>query len=202
MARFLGSKAHTMVILIPHFLAFASFGILLGGVAAMQQACGGAVRNNLLGVDAYLAQVPCGRFFSFDWWITFWQGAIWVILLYFIATRQVHRARNALTGLLINATLLLMALTNTWYHAWSGLGATQTNAEFNNRAKAAFTGGLVGAIADILLIMTMGLHDERTEKKREQFQTSHVHATTGVGVPATEAETVGYRPGPIEGRAE
>ena len=57
MARFLGSKGHTALIYLPHFLAFCSFGIMLGGVASMQNICGSSVAVNLLGVNDYLAPV-------------------------------------------------------------------------------------------------------------------------------------------------
>lgn len=114
MAKFLGSTSHTILIVLPHLLAFASFGILLGGVASMQNDCGSSVNNALLGTFGYLGDITCDRFYSFDWWITFWQGFVWLYTLYFIFGRKIHLARNALTGLLINAAILLMAMTNTW----------------------------------------------------------------------------------------
>lgn len=57
MAKFLGSKGHTAAIYLPHLLVFASFGIMLGGLASMQNECGAGVNTNLLGVTSYLAPI-------------------------------------------------------------------------------------------------------------------------------------------------
>lgn len=71
---------------------------------------------------------------------------------------------------------------------------------------------MIGAVADLLLIIFIGLHDEETtleerrggveEQQRGQFQTSYVPTgampgATPVHVATTQAETVGYREGPV-----
>ncbi|KAL4522896.1 hypothetical protein Ndes2437B_g00055 [Nannochloris sp. 'desiccata'] len=195
-------------------LAFASFGILLGGVAAMQNACGNGIDNVVLGQTHYLAPVACDRFYSFDWFITFFQGFVWLVLLPVILGRQIHKSRNMSNGLLIVASLLLIHMTNVWYHAWNGVGAVPgfgqgvlTNS-YNRRAKVAFSGALIGAVANLLMMIFIGLHDEKatTAERRggeqRQFQTSYVPTgampgATPAHVSTTEAETIGYREGPV-----
>lgn len=53
-------------------LALVAWVILLGGVAAMQQACGSGDPNGLLtaGAAGYLAPVSCKKFFSYTWWVS------------------------------------------------------------------------------------------------------------------------------------
>lgn len=74
MAKFYGSKPNTGLAILGWLLSTCGFGILLGGVAAMQQACGGAAVNSAIppgmGAVGYLAAVPCDRFFSFDWYVS------------------------------------------------------------------------------------------------------------------------------------
>lgn len=159
MAKFIGSTFHSVLIYIPHFLAFCAFGLLLGGVSAMQQKCGQAGADTVLGPSSYLAPIPCDRFFSFDWWILFFHFGVWCALLFFIFGRTIHKARNALTGLLISVSILLIFMTNTWYRPWSGY-YIPLEESFKKRAKVTFAGALVGAVSDILLLITIGLHDE------------------------------------------
>lgn len=56
----------------------------------------------------------CDRLYSFDWWITFYHLFLWAVLLPLILGRQLHKARNAVTGLAIVGALLAMHMTNTW----------------------------------------------------------------------------------------
>jgi hypothetical protein len=93
------------------------------------------------------------------------------------------------------------------YHAWSGLGNTIRTNTYSKRAKTTFAGALIGAVADLFMIIFIGLHDEKTtpEERRGsqgQFQTSYVPTgampgATPAHVATTEAETVGYREGPV-----
>ena len=57
MAKFIGSRPHTAITYLPHLLLFASFGVLLGGLAAMQNECGAGVNNEIVGSTTYLAPV-------------------------------------------------------------------------------------------------------------------------------------------------
>jgi hypothetical protein len=113
------------------------------------------------------------------------------------------------TGLLIVASLLLIFMTNTWYRAWSGIGPDAIlTSTYNKRVKVTFAGAITGAVADLFLILFIGLHDEKSERRegvaaeQGQFQTSYVPTgampgATPAHVATTEAETVGYREGPV-----
>jgi len=101
-------------------------------------------------------------------------------------------------------------MTNVWYRAWNAIGEVPvvgpgvTSDSFNDRAKVTFSGALIGAIANLLMIILIGLHDEKETvgehrgEEQHQFQTSYVPTAAMPGaVPATETETVGYREGPV-----
>jgi hypothetical protein len=208
--KFIGSKTHTLLTYLPHMLAFASFGILLGGIAASQNECGKGLDNVFFGQVDYLGPVSCDKLYSFDWFITFFQFFVWLLLLPAIAANQVHRARNMSTGLLMVASILLIHMTNVWYRAWSGVGdAVILTNTYSTRAKATFSGALIGAVADLFMIIFIGLHNEKAsiveERKggeQSQFQTSYVATgampgATPVHVATTQAETIGYREGPV-----
>ena len=99
-----------------------------------------------------------------------------------------------------------MFMTNTWYHAWSGLGnsAIRTNT-YNKRAKVTFAGALSGAVSSLMLLMLIGLHDEkatpegemRTTGERAEAESAPYRYRTGPAPEPIETETVGYRPGPV-----
>ena len=209
MAKFIGSTGHSVLVYLPHFLALSSFGILLGAVAALQQRCGQAGANRLFGATSYLAAVSCDKLFSFDWWILFWQGFVVFVLFFFIVSRQLHKWRAGASGVLTVAALLLMFQTNTFYHIWSGTGIPNVDSTFNKRAKVAFAGALVGAVADLLLIIMIGLHDEkatpeeRTGARAEEPMMTYVPLaapiapTPAPAVRTTESETVTYQAGRI-----
>lgn len=192
-----------ILIFSPTLLAFASFGILLGGISSLQQRCGTSNASQPpLGYSAYLGAVSCDRFFSFDWFILFFEGFISILLFLFLILRRINTWRYSILGLLISATILLMFQTNTWYTAFRGLGPSYGN--FTTRAKAAFSGALVGAVGNLLCILSIGTHLDQpvSEKKEAQgYRPSgaETYVTTESERPprVTAVETVGYRPGPI-----
>ncbi len=85
-----------------------------------------------------------------------------------------------LTSLLAVAATLLMFQANTWYRV-NGVGSG-LNSTFKTRAKTTVAGASIAAAADLLLIILLGLHDEKYIDTRKE--------------PA--ATTIGYRTGPIE----
>ena len=88
-----------------------------------------------------------------------------------------------LTSLLAVAATLLMFTANTWYRV-NGVGSGLSGT-FKTRARVTLAGAAIAAAANLMLIMVLGLHDE---KDVERFgKTEEIHATTG-----------GYRTGPVE----
>lgn len=88
-----------------------------------------------------------------------------------------------LTSLLAVAATLLMFTANTWYRV-NGVGSGLSGT-FKTRARVTLAGAAIAAAADLMLIMVLGLHDE---KDVDRFgKTEEIHATTE-----------GYRTGPVE----
>ena len=160
------------------------------------QSCGsaGAVAN--FGVVNYLAPVPCDRFFSFDWFILFWHFFVWLLVAIFLFSKTFHTARSMLTSLLATAATLLIFAANTWYRvngAGSGLSGT-----FKTRARVTLSGAAIAAAADILMLMALGLHDERETDRSDDKRgggalptATTTTATTTETYRATTAEPVG-----------
>ena len=189
MAKFSGGKGKMGLALPAWLLAFAGFAILLGGISAMQQACGGAAVNGPippgLGAVGYLAPVPCDRFFSFDWFILFWHFFVWLLVAIFLFSRKVHVARSMLTSLLAIAATLLMFQANTWYRI-NGTGSG-LNGNFTARARTTFGGAIIAAIADLFLLLVLGLHDE--DEYEENVKTEEYPAATTTTTTTTTAAT-------------
>jgi hypothetical protein len=154
----------------------------------MQNSCGGSAANAPLppglGSVGYLAPVPCDRFFSFDWFILFWHFFVWCLVAIFLFSRRVHVARSMLTSLLAVAATLLMFTANTWYRV-DGVGGG-LNGTFKARAQTAIAGGAISAAGNLMLIMVLGLHDEKETVVDKR------------GVEEIPAQPMGYRAGPVE----
>ena len=112
------------------------------------------------------APVSCDVFFSFDWFITFFQFFVWALVAIFLFSNQYHIARSMLTSLLSIASVLVMLTANTWYRAFDagGNAGGLLSSIFNSRAKVMFSGALIGAIANPTLIILLGVE---TEKKSD-----------------------------------
>jgi hypothetical protein len=75
-----------------------------------------------------------------------------------------------------------MFFTNTWFHCFTGR-EVPLDARTDRPCKAAFAGGLSAAVAGLLLIMTMGLHDEKAsweERRGGQQQQKHFYLLLGL----------------------
>ncbi|KAL4527928.1 hypothetical protein Ndes2526B_g07718 [Nannochloris sp. 'desiccata'] len=199
MARFIGSKGHTGLAVPAWLLSTAGFAILLGGIASMQSACGGSGVNSPIppgmGAVGYLAPVACRRFFSFDWFILAFHFFVWFLVAVFLFSRKVHMARSMLTSLLAVAATLLMFTANTWYRV-NGVG-DELDGTFKKRARTALAGAAIAAAANLMLLMVLGLHDEkdtdRFEKREEMgYRTGHVETTVpATTVPVSATRTTG-----------
>jgi hypothetical protein len=97
-----------------------------------------------------------------------------------------------LTSLLAVAATLLMFTANTWYRV-NGTGDELDNT-FKHRARTALAGAAIAAAANLLLIMILGLHDEKDvdySHKREEagpgYRTGEVETTVPVTATRTTA---------------
>lgn len=166
----------------------------------MQSACGAAGPNNiaLWGATNYMAPVNCNRFFSFDWFIVFFEGFVWLLLALFVLPRIVHKFRSGLIAFLAIATTLLMLACNTWVRVISY--DDTISGTFVRRARVAFAGALVAAVANLILIFLIGLHDEKNlDRTGEKKTYTEAPCPPGMVPATTTTTTTGTRPGATYG---
>jgi hypothetical protein len=182
---FIGTKPHTGVIWALWALALASFAIMLGGVAALQNDCNksGANLDNSAGTVGYLAPVGCSQFYRYTWWITFLQFIVVIMVGAALATRSIHRSRSALTGIIAIATVLLMDTANTYLYFHNGVGNLAGTTK--NRAEVVLAGAIVGIVANIFLIFFIGQHNDMGDPQNRG---------TAYDVPASGYNTAGTVP--------
>lgn len=174
-------------------LATCGFGILLGGVAAMQQACGSTPLGSTItgyggGSTGYLGPVDCDHLFQYTWWILFLHFFVWFLVLVYLIMNVVHKTRGALIGMLAVAAVLLMDTANTYLMFNYIPGFTGKMA---SRTRATVAGAIVSAVADLFLILVIGW-DSFAPERRER----HEHYTTAAPpLPgATTTTTAGTVP--------
>lgn len=180
-------------------LATAGFGILLAGVASMQSMCSANVLNTLTSVGGgsvgYLAPVSCGHFFQYTWWILVLHFFAWCMVLAYLLGNLIHKNRAALVGILAVAAVLLMDTANTYlmvkYLALPGTGTLST------RAKLTVAGAIIAAVADLLLILAIGWHDDKTTLKEQGYGRAVHDTTPGYGAHSDCAGTTGYHTGTV-----
>ncbi|KAL4433903.1 hypothetical protein ABPG75_000344 [Micractinium tetrahymenae] len=168
-------------------LATCGFGILLGGVASMQQACGGTPLGSTItgyggGSTGYLAPVDCAHLFQYTWWIVFLHFFVWFLVLVYLIMNVIHKTRGALIGMLAVASVLLMDTANTFLMFNYIPGFTGKMA---SRTRATVAGAIVAAVADMLLILIIGWDSFASERYER-----HEHYTAGVTtMPAATTTT-------------
>lgn len=181
----------TTLSLLALFLLFVAFVLILSATAALQNDCGGAGTNRLWGGTGYFAPTSCSKFYRYPWWITFYTLFVLLLTLAFVAIRKVHAFRTALVGLLAVLTLLLMDSTNTFFGAKELAEGQNISGASKARARVWMAGGIIGSFASFVLIMLLGIHDERqpiSERGVEMTKGGVSHGTTGV-LPTTTAQT-------------
>ncbi|KAI8102033.1 hypothetical protein M9434_007093 [Picochlorum sp. BPE23] len=147
-------------------LGLAAGFILLGGIAASQNKCG-ATRQDFLLADGstvvdyidtltqgYLSPGPCDTYFSFTWFITFYQIAIAIVAFVIVSSGGVNTWRYGMIGLLMPVFYLLMATANAFWYQMNNLSI------YKGSARAVFAGAIIGAVSDVGLLMTLGVRDE------------------------------------------
>ncbi|KAL4852859.1 hypothetical protein ACK3TF_006065 [Chlorella vulgaris] len=160
-------------------LSTCGFAILLGGVASMQNDCSANINALTLGgvgTPGYLAPVSCGHFFQYTWWITFLHFFTWVMVLAYLVMDVIHKNRAALVGILAVAAVLLMDTANTYlqYNYLPGLTGTMLT-----RARVTVAGAIIAAVADLLLILLVGWHDDKTTYKERGETTAKMMSFSG-----------------------
>jgi len=142
-------------------LDFCGWAILLGGVAGMQQACGGSRANNaqeeyLGGVSGYNSPVSCDQFFGYTWWITFYN----LIFLVAAVLTLLKGMTSFRPGIVAMASIVIMqsiVVTNNYLN-YNEIDTTSST--FDARAQVTVAGAMLQAIAAMLFVCCTGARDE------------------------------------------
>ncbi|KAL4428445.1 hypothetical protein ABPG75_002534 [Micractinium tetrahymenae] len=153
-------------------LAFCGWAILLGGLAALQQACHRTglgtlaqmlpsagrrlLQNPLIGTVGYLAPVGCNKIFSYTWWIMAFDLFVLVLLAVGITT-IIGTFRGGMVAISAVLLLLLMDTANTYLYFNEINNLTDS---IPSRARAVVAGAIISCIAYGILIIIIGWHDE------------------------------------------
>ncbi|KAL4439222.1 hypothetical protein ABPG77_004124 [Micractinium sp. CCAP 211/92] len=153
-------------------LAFCGWAILLGGLAALQEACHKTglgtlaqmmqpagrrlLQNPLIGTVGYLAPVGCNKIFSYTWWIMAFDLFVLILLAVGITT-IIGTFRGGMVAISAVLLLLLMDTANTYLYFNDISDLTDS---IPSRARAVVAGSIISCIAYGVLIMIIGWHNE------------------------------------------
>lgn len=154
--------ANTSTVWLTWLLMTGGFVVLLAGVASMQKQClsSGITSLGVRSSTGYLgAPVSCSHYFQYTWWITALHFFVWALIAAYLLMGILHKTRVALVGLLAVATVLLMDTANTY------LLLDYSTDAMGKRVRTTIAGAIICAIANMLLIMLIGFHDDTTERK-------------------------------------
>ena len=143
------------------FLDFCGWVILLSGVSAMQQSCGASAADFLLGGGSagFNAAVPCDVFFEYTWWMTFYNLFLLILTAIVLSTNSLPTFRPGLVTLSAVGAMMSMIIANTYLYYNS---LPTTSGTFTARARVTVAGGIIKAIALLLMIGFTGARDEST----------------------------------------
>jgi hypothetical protein len=114
----------------------------------------------LAGTAGYLGPVSCSKFYGYTWWITWYIFLLLIVVPILAAKRSLGHFRGGLLGLLALGVMLVGDTANT-FNLWNHLGFSKTA---EDRARVMIAGTIIVSIAMYLLIMLIGIADEKGEK--------------------------------------
>eukprot|EP00887_Chlorella_sp_A99_P005041 scaffold4.g5041.t1 len=134
--------------------------LLLAGVAALQQNCGssGADAITTAGAVGYLAPVSCDKFYRYTWWITWYLFLMVVLTPIVLAAGHLRFFRAGMVGLWAPLLVLLMDTANTYLY-FNGLSSV--SGTLLSRARVTVAGAVISSIGGFLVLVGLGVHDER-----------------------------------------
>ena len=178
---------------------FTGWVILLGGLSGMQSSCGGSDANFLLsgGSAGYNAPVSCDTFFSYAWWIAFYNIAVWIVTAVTLAG-NLPRFRPGIIALLAISIMQSMETANNYLYYDT---LPTSSGAFVARA-------IIKSVALLLLVALIGARDERVTVfeppapgagKRGKKRGAEALPPLGPppSVSVLEPEPLGVRPGRI-----
>jgi len=124
------------------------------------QSCGSSAADFLLsgGSAGYNGAIPCDVFFSYAWWITFYNIFVW-ILAALTLIRGLDRFRPGIIALLAISIMQSMETANTYLYYDT---LRTTSGTFEARAKVAAAGAIMKSIGQLLLVACIGVRNERS----------------------------------------
>lgn len=136
--------------------------LLLSGIAALQNDCNKG-HNALVSaaVAGFMGQVPCKKFYGYSWWIVWYAFLILLLVPILLARHSLHHFRAGALALIALLTMLLGDLTNTFLY-YNNLNIPGAG---GSRARVTVAGGIVTSIACYLMLILMGVVDEKKETK-------------------------------------
>lgn len=137
--------------------------LMLAANAALQQNCSSAGHGALAltGAVGYLGPgLSCSKFYGFTWWVTWYVFFLVVLVPALAATGGVPKFRAGLLALLALAAMLVGDVASTFFY-WKHLGVGGTP---QDRAMTMLAGAIIASIALYLLILTVGVVDEKRER--------------------------------------
>ena len=142
---------------LAYILMFSSAFILLGSISAAQRYCGRSSANSLTvtGGSAYFANVSCDKLFRLTWFTVWYQIAMIIIVPVVLGMGAVHKWRYGVVGLLVPITYLLMETANAFFLQKFNIDSEQATSQ------AMLAGAIIGAIANFVLIIVLGVRDEK-----------------------------------------
>jgi hypothetical protein len=139
-------------------LAFATWAVSLGGLAALQSQCGAQVALDLADVNGFSAYQTCKTVYRFYWFIIALEFVVINKFVLALVLSHFAKVRIALVGLLSVVTLLYILLTDSFLTAGS-LPDFVTGSP-SNRLKTLIAGGIMTATANCFLILAAGYDHE------------------------------------------
>lgn len=180
-----GQNVHTSkkpVALFPLLgLAFAGWAIYVGGLAALQHQCPGAPVDNtalLNGVDGFSSFVlPCSKVYRWAWFLMAFELVIMLTLLVSVAAGRLWHTRLAFITLFAVATVLFMLQTERFLTVSSVNPWYSSGGSSERRNWVTFSGALILVVANILIILALGIDNtvDHTGQSVEGYGHGHGH---------------------------
>jgi hypothetical protein len=142
---------------LAYALMFSSAFILLGAISASQRFCGRSAANSLTvtGGSSYFANVSCDNLYRLTWFTVWYQIAMIIVVPVVLGMGAVHKWRYGLIGLLVPVTYLLMETANAFFLQKLNIDSEKAT------SRTMLAGSIIGCLANYMLIILLGVRDEK-----------------------------------------
>jgi hypothetical protein len=143
----------------------------------------------LAGTAGYLGPVSCSKFYGYTWWIIWYVFLLLIVVPILAGKGSLGTFRGGLLGLLALGVMLVGDTANT-FNLWNHLGFS---GQTEDRARVMIAGSIFVSIALYLIILLVGVADEKGEKVETSGEPSAGEETYGgryVSKPGTSPYAV------------